>query len=139
MIDCLTLRYQLVSLLAGLLGQYHFSDGTTGDAIAILPDDAEGFNYPGNGTETEGIECVVIRPYPTINSLLGGDRIKPYRWQVTLKQWNPNGSLLDAVERLVNNLDYSITSPSWVPPNAALGIIEQVRFEVLEFEFQKVT
>lgn len=139
MIDCLTLRSQFTSLLAGLLGEYHFSDGTTGEAIAVLPDDTLGYNYPGNGTDTEGIECVIVRPYPTIQHLLGGDRTLSYKWQITLKQWNSNGSLLEAANRVVAGLDYCMSSPAWVPPNANLGIIEQVSFQLVEYEFQKVS
>lgn len=141
MIDFLTLKSQIVSLLAGHIGTYKFKEGDTERAIAVLPDPDHGYNYPNNGTETTGIEVVVIRPMPKITHFLGGDVQKEYRTAITLKQWNADSSLLEATEALVNGLvgqNYLITSPKWVPPNPAMGIIEQVFMELVEYEFQEL-
>lgn len=137
MIDALALRTSIVEILGGLIGTYTFTDQSTGDAIAVLPDPSYGFSYPNGGTETTGIEVVVIKPVPKITHLLGGDLQKEYRTAITLKQWNPSSSLLEATEKLVDGLSaFLLTSPKWVPPNPAMGIIEQVFVELVEYEFQ---
>lgn len=134
MIECTQLRSQILTLLDGIVGTYRYSDGYTEPAIAVLPDINAGWNYPNGGTVTTGIECIITRPYPSVVPLIGG-KMKPLRWAITLKQWNAQDSLLEATEALVDGLDYLMTSPKLVPPSPALGIIEQVKFEILEYEF----
>jgi len=133
-IICTDLRTQILSLLSGIIGTYRYSDGYTESAIAVLPDPNVGWDFPGNGTVTDGIEVIITRPYPGAVPLYGG-RMKPLRWGITLKQWDSQQGLLEATEALVDGLDYLMTSPKLVPPNAALGIIEQVTFQILEYQF----
>lgn len=138
MIVCTRLRSQILELLQDLIGTYRYSDGYTEPAIAVIPDDDRGYEVPGNGTRTEGIEVLISRPAPEVRHFLAGDRQLTYRWIITLKQWDSSKSLLDAIDILVQELDYLISSPKLVPPNAALGIIEQCSFFITEHEFQKV-
>lgn len=138
MISPLEVRSHFLTLLNGLIGTYLFSDGRIEQAIAILPDEDHGWDFPNNGTVPTGIECVIIRPYPSIKELIGG-RQKKYEWAVTLKQWDASNNLLAATEKLVNNLPYLLTSPRTVPPNPALGNIETVRFEFVEYEYQAIS
>lgn len=137
MITPIELRSQFLTLLSGFVGSYKFSDGSIQSAIAILPDEDYGWDFPNNGTVTTGIECVIIRPTPSINELIGG-RQKKYEWAVTLKQWNASNNLLAATEVLVNGLDYLLTTPRTVPPNPALGNIETCKFELIEYTFQAI-
>ena len=138
MIDAIALKTEISILLTGLLGTYTFSDGYVEPAIAVIPDNTTGYNYPDNGTVTTGMEVVIVRPIPTVENLLGGDRLKSYRWDIVLKQWSDTTSLLDATEALVNGLSHSIAKVSSTPPNGALGIIAQVRIELSEYVYQEV-
>lgn len=137
MITPIELRSQFLTLLSQLIGSYKFSDGHCQSAIAILPDEDYGWDFPNNGTVTTGIECVIIRPSPSITELIGG-RQKKYEWAVTLKQWDASNNLLAATEALVKNLDYLLTTPRTVPPNPALGNIETVKFELCEYIYQRI-
>lgn len=135
MIEVIALRQSIQALLAGLVGTYTHGDGYVEDAIAVLADPTYGYDYPNNGCVTKGIECVVLRPFPKLIPLLGGASMKEYRWAIALKQWDARGNLLEATEALVNGLPYLVGSPVWVPPDANRGIIEQVRLEVIEWDF----
>ena len=69
--------------------------------------------------------------------MLNNAYLKELRWGITLKQWNQNGNLLQATNRLVIGLrDYLVTPPQQLPPDDSLGILEQVRFEIVEYEYQ---
>lgn len=137
MITPLELRSQFLAILTGIIGTYKFSDGRIEDAIAILPDEDHGWDFPNNGTDVVGIECVIVRPSPSITQLLGGIQ-KKYEWACTLKQWDASNNLLAATEALVNGLDYLLTSPRPVPPNPALGNIETCKFEIQEYIYQAI-
>lgn len=137
MITPIELRTSFLNLLSGIIGTYKFSDGATQSAIAILPDEDYGWDFPNNGTVTTGIECIIIRPSPSIKELIGG-RQKKYEWAVTLKQWDASNNLLAATEMLVNKLDYLLTTPRTVPPNPALGNIETCKFEIVAYEYQAI-
>lgn len=136
MITPLEVRSQFLTLLDGLIGSYRFSDGRIETAIAILPDEDHGWDL--NNKTTTGIECVIIRPYPSIRELIGG-REKKYEWSITLKQWDASNNLLAATEKLVNNLPYLLTTPRTVPPNPALGNIESCKFKFVEYEYQPIS
>jgi len=137
MITPIEIRNQFLSLLGSVIGQYKFTDGRIQSAIALLPDENHGWDFPNNGTVTAGIEAVIIRPYPGVTELIGG-RQKKYEWAVTLKQWDASNNLLAATEQLVNNLTYLLTTPRTIPPNAALGNIETVKFEIIEYVYQPI-
>lgn len=139
MIDALVLRSDIIALLGNLLGTYSFPDnGGTDHAIAVLPDADAGWNYPPSGTKITGVEVVIVRPYPGVSPLLGGDRTKTYVWHITLKQWSSASNLLAATEALVNGLDYFISDPIPAPPNAGLGILEQVKIDIAEYTYQEI-
>lgn len=136
MLDALTLRSQVVQILDGQLGTYAFPCGDSDVSVAVLPDPELGAEYPPQGTKTEGIEVVISIPSPGYAPRLGRSLVKPYRWGLLLKQWNENGNLLEATETLVAGLDYLLSAPIPVPRNDLLGIVEQVKVEILEFDFQ---
>ena len=140
MIDPLTLRSRIQQICTPCLGQYTFSVNGVVDsepAIAILPDDEYGWHYPPSGTKTSGVEVVITLPYPKLKPMLNNAYLKEFRWGITLKQWNQNGNLLQATNRLVIGLrDYLVTPPQQLPPDDSLGILEQVRFEIVEYEYQ---
>lgn len=137
MIDCTQLRSQILTLLADIIGTYRYSDGYEEAAIAVIPDEDRGFDVPGNGTRSQGIEIIISRPVPEVKHFLAGGKQLTYRWIITLKQWDASKSLIEATQILIDNLDYLITSPKLVPPNAALGIIEQMTMQIVEHDFQK--
>lgn len=135
MLVCTDLRDSILELLDGMIGTYRYSDGFIEQAIAIIPDQNHGYDIPGNGTRTEGIEVIIQRPVPQINHYLCGKQLI-HRWNVVLKQWDPSKSLIEPVTILMQELDYLISSPKLVPPNAALGIIEQCSFTIADYEYQ---
>lgn len=132
MIVCTDLRSHILELLDGAIGTYRYSDGYTEPAIAVIPDNDRGYEVPGNGTRTEGIEVIIQRPVPQINHFLGGSKQLTHRWNIVLKQWDASKSLIEVVSILIEELDYLLSSPKLVPPNAALGIIEQCSFSIVE-------
>lgn len=134
MISVTTLRSQVLTLLTGLIGTYSYSNGDTAPALAVLPDPNKGWNYPLSDCVTTGIEVVITQPYPSVTPAYGG-KVKPLRWDITLKQWNGDGSLLEAVAALIDGLDYLLSPLRLVPPNPNLGIIEQASFQILEWDF----
>ena len=138
MINALQLKTEVATLLAGLLGTYTFSDGVVEPAIAVIPDDTTGYNYPDGTTVTSGMEVVIIRPIPTVENLLTGDRMKIYTHSIVCKQWDDTKSLLEATEALVDGLSHPISKVSSTPPNSTLGIIEQCRIELVEYVYQPV-
>lgn len=137
MIVCTDLRSRILELLDGLVGTYRYSDGYTEPAIAVIPDDQHGYDVPGNGTRTEGIEVIIQRPVPQVNHFLNGGKQLTHRWNIVLKQWDASKSLIEVVTILIEELDYLLSSPKLVPPNAALGIIEQCNFSIVEFEYRQ--
>lgn len=137
MIVATTLRSHILELLDGLVGTYRYSDGYTEPAIAVIPDNDRGYEVPGNSTRTEGIEVIIQRPVPQINHFLNGGKQFTYRWVLVLKQWDASKSLIEVVSILIEELDYLLSSPKLVPPNAALGIIEQCSFSIVEFEYRQ--
>ena len=135
MLVCTDLRDSILQLLDGMIGTYLYSDGYSESAIAIIPDQNHGYEVPGNGTRTEGIEVIIVRPVPQVSHFLTGRQLKS-QWNIVLKQWDASQSLIEAATILVEKLDYLLTSPKLVPPNNALGIIEQCSFTVIDYEYQ---
>lgn len=136
MLVCTDLRDSILTLLDGMIGTYRYSDGYTESAIAIIPDNSHGYEVPGNGTRTEGIEVIIQRPVPQISHYLGGGKQLIYRTGIILKQWDSSRSLIEPVTILMQELDYLIFSPKLVPPNSALGIIEQCSLTITDYEYQ---
>lgn len=138
MLEPLILREQLLALLVDHLGTYTFSDGFQDVAIAVFPNPESGYEYPLPGTKTDGLEVIIVRPVPEITPLLGAGIVKTYRWEIILKQWDSSKDLMLAIEALFDGLPHLVKSPVHAPPNASLGIIEQAKFEIVEYEYQEI-
>ncbi|MCC5640638.1 hypothetical protein LC593_33365 [Nostoc sp. CHAB 5844] len=106
-----------------------------GGAIATLPDPNLGYQYPPNGTKTTGLEVVIKRPYPEGESNIGGDRTLSYTWEIHLKQWDTQGSLIEAIGLLSGDLpgDYLIERVSFMPPSEKLLTVEQCKIFIQEW------
>lgn len=131
---------------AGYLGVYQWNDGTTTKAIAVLPDDNYGLDYPPQEVTVNKIEAVIIKPQYQNKQLLGGDIHRKQRFQIFLKQWETRdgiGILVDpprlreATQELYEELAhllFDLTSPSYIPRNEKMGTIESSTFDVYCFD-----
>ncbi|BDA74369.1 hypothetical protein CAL7716_085350 [Calothrix sp. PCC 7716] len=135
MLDHLILKNTILAKIEGALGEYKFIDGATDKAICILPDPDRGFNYPEEGTKITGLECVIKKPLPDVAPLLGGGIQKTYLWEIHLKQWDANKSLLATFEALVDELsqNYLIDHASYMPASDKLMTIEQCKVFIKDF------
>lgn len=123
----------LKNIIGSDLGIYKLNEDVW-DAVAILPDDLMGWEYPPSGTSVEGIEIVVVRPYAEILNTLDNDRIIRNRWKITIKQWDVTRNLVDLVGRISDLMEiYLITSIKVIPPDEQKGIVESINFDVLEY------
>ena len=144
----LELRQDIETILTteDYLGQYIWADGETTNAIAVLPDDNYGLNFPPEEVSVNKIEVVIIKPEIKNKPLLGGDVFRRHRYQLFLKQWekrDENGLLVypprlrkatqDLYEHLSHKL-YDLTNPTYVPRNEKIGIIESSTFDVYCFD-----
>ncbi|MBW4598914.1 MAG: hypothetical protein KME29_04700 [Calothrix sp. FI2-JRJ7] len=136
MLDQLALRSDILTAIENELGTYKFPDGATDKAICILPDPDRGFNYPEQGTKVTGLECVIKKPIPDVAALLGGGATKTYCWEIHLKQWDANKSLMGACDLLINGLSqkYLIERTSYMPIYEKLATIEQCKIFLKDFE-----
>ncbi|WP_445634511.1 DUF3168 domain-containing protein [Nostoc sp. DSM 114161] len=135
MIEALTLRNDILAILANKLGTYTFpNNGGTTKAIACLPDPDKGWNYPENGTKVSGLEVVIKQPYPDVESNLGGDRTFVNSWEIHLKQWDTNQSLVEIIGLLSGELpsDYLIERVSPMPISDKLLTVEQCKIFIRE-------
>ncbi|MEH1788864.1 MAG: hypothetical protein V7L23_25610 [Nostoc sp.] len=135
MIDILILRADVLAILVDLLGTYTFPDRTTSPAIACLPDPDKGWNYPENGTKVSGLEVVIKQPYPDVSANIGGDRTFTNLWEIHLKQWDTNQSLVDVIGLLSGELlaDYLIERVSPIPASDKLLTVEQCKLFIKEW------
>lgn len=129
MIDILILRNDVLAILANKLGDYRFPDGTTDKAIACLPDPDKGWNYPENGTKVSGLEVVIKQPYPDVSANIGGDRTFTNLWEIHLKQWDTNQSLVEVINLLGCELPdyYLMKRVSPMPASEKLLTVEQCK------------
>lgn len=136
MIDILILRNDVFAILKGLLGTYTFpNNGGTAPSIACLPDPDKGWNYPENGTKISGLEVVIKQPYPEVQGNLGGDRTNTYAWEIHLKQWDTNKSLVEVIGLLSGDLPscYLIERVSPMPATEKLLTVEQCKLFIKEW------
>ena len=129
MIDILILRNDVLAILVDLLGTYTFPDGSKIQAIACLPDPDRGWNYPENGTKVSGLEVVIKRNIPDVEANIGGDRTFTNLWEIHLKQWDTNKSLVEITGQLIGELpaDYLIERVSPMPASDKLLTVEQCK------------
>lgn len=135
MIEAINLRNDILAILANKLGEYTFPNGAKTKAIATLPDPQLGYQYPPNGTKISGLEIVIKRPYPEAKGNLGGDRTSSYTWEIHLKQWDTQDSLIEAIGLLSGDLpgDYLIERVSFMPPSEKLLTVEQCKVFIQEW------
>ncbi|MFK0731390.1 MAG: hypothetical protein ACFKPT_02735 [Gloeotrichia echinulata GP01] len=135
MIDILILRNDVLAIVENLLGNYTLSDGSSTQAIACLPDPDKGWNYPENGTKVSGLEVIIKQPYPDVEANIGGDRTFTNLWEIHLKQWDTNQSLVDVIGLLSGELpaDYLIERVSPMPASDKLLTVEQCKLFIKEW------
>lgn len=138
-IETLTLRNDILAILANRLGDYVFPDGGTDKAIACLPDPDKGWNYPENGTKVSGLEVVIKQPYPDVEANIGGDRTFTNSWEIHLKQWDTNQSLVEAIGLLSGELpaDYLIERVSPMPASDKLLTVEQCKIFLRDWQVRE--
>ncbi|MEH1808426.1 hypothetical protein [Nostoc sp.] len=135
MIDILILRADVLAILEDLLGTYTFPDRSTSPALACLPDPEKGWNYPENGTKTSGLEVVIKQPYPDVEANIGGDRTFTNTWEIHLKQWDTQGSLVEVINKLGCELpaQYFIERVSQMPSSDKLLTVEQCKIFITDW------
>lgn len=135
MIDILILRNDVLVIVENLLGTYTFPDRSTSPAIACLPDPDKGWNYPENGTKVSGLEVVIKQPYPDVSANIGGDRTFTNSWEIHLKQWDTQGSLVEVINKLSTELpaQYLIERVSPMTASDKLLTVEQCKLFIKEW------
>lgn len=135
MIEALALRNDVLSKLKNKLGRYIFPNGASIEAICVLPDPERGWNYPQEGTKISGLECVIKRPYPQPQPNLGGSLTTSYWWEIHLKQWDKNQSLLESNESLLELFikDYQLKQMTYMPYSDKLLTVEQCKIYLEEY------
>jgi hypothetical protein len=138
-IDILILRNDILAIIANQIGTYTFPDRTTAQAIACLPDPGKGWNYPENGTKTSGLEVVIKQPYPDVEANIGGDRTFTNSWEIHLKQWDTNKSLVEVIGLLSGDLPayYLIERVSPMPASDKLLTVEQCKIFIKDWEVRE--
>ncbi|HYX18331.1 MAG TPA: hypothetical protein VE944_28990 [Nostoc sp.] len=140
MINALILRNDVFAVIKDLLGTYTFPDRTTAQAIACLPDPDKGWNYPENGTKVSGLEVVIKQPYPEVSANIGGDRTFTNSWEIHLKQWDTNQSLVEVIGLLSGDLpaDYLIERVSTMPATEKLLTVEQCKIFITDWQVREL-
>lgn len=140
MIDILNLRNDVFAVVKDLLGTYILPDGSKIEAIACLPDPDRGWNYPENGTKVSGLEVVIKQPYPDVEGNIGGDRTFTNNWEIHLKQWDTNKSLVEVIGLLSGDLpaDYLIERVSQMPASDKLLTVEQCKIFIKDWEVKSL-
>lgn len=136
------LRDDVLSALESIIGTYTFVNGSTAPAIAVLPDDSRGYDYPEYGTRTTGIEVVIEKPYGEIqNPTLGGGANIRYDWMICVKQWDNNASLFAASQILLEKISckYLVSKVVRIPENNKLDSIEQYKMLIRDWCLTGIT
>jgi hypothetical protein len=130
------LRTLIVRTVGKLIGNYTLPGSSTFvPAIAVLPDNKYGNNYPPPETTISGIEIVIHQPKPNSVSRLGNDRLREKKWEIFINQWDGNGDLIKIVNLLVDEFqDNSIkfTNPVFPESNMDVGIVPYCRIALIE-------
>ena len=135
MIEAIILRADVLAILVDLVGTYTFGDRSTSPALACLPDPEKGWNYPENGTKVSGLEVVIKQPYPDVLANIGGDRTFTNTWEIHLKQWDTNKSLVEVINKLSTELpaQYFIERVSPMPASDKLLTVEQCKIFITDW------
>ncbi len=109
------------------IGQYVFAGGLIAPAITIVGNRAK--QSPTPGTEVKGLECVVFYPEPQDNQYMGSISVID-RWEVQIRQWDVNGTTLEAKDCAIASCPYPIVSNIRVPGSGTTGQPEIYRIVV---------
>lgn len=123
------LRTDILVATADIIGSYQLpGQQETLPAIAI---DDRG-NFPPPGTQTSGLEIVVV-PFSDLKAkpLLGGSRRWDCGCKLILKQWDESKDTLAALERIVPLLGNKVKIGPRLLPNDKLGSIESQSIEFI--------
>ena len=126
---------EIRTILAGKVGTYTFNDGTTSDAIALLPDATFGYNYPPSDVGKNGVECVVVEPELFVEERLSESAALSARWTIYLKQWDTTIDMVETAEALVLGLsirNYRIGNWNTTIAAEELGIIRTMSLDILD-------
>ncbi len=136
MIEPSTIRSEVANILNNYLGEYLYPDGSSRQAIAVLPDPDLGWNYPEEGVRASGLECTIIQPIAQPSALIGGGACKEFCWEIHLKQWDSGKDLINPSEELVNfiSITYLLKRFAYMPANNKLMTIEQYKIYFCEYE-----
>ena len=100
------------------VGQYAFAGGLSAPALTIVGNRAK--QSPTPGTEVSGLECVVFYPEPQDNQLMGSISVSD-RWEVQIRQWDINKTILDAKDSAIASCPYPIVSTIMVQGSGVTG------------------
>ena len=100
------------------VGQYAFAGGLSAPALTIVGNRAK--QSPAPGTEVTGLECVVFYPEPQDNQLMGSISVSD-RWEVQIRQWDVNETILDAKDSAIASCPYPIVSTIRVQGSGVTG------------------
>ena len=100
------------------VGQYAFAGGLSAPALTIVGNRAK--QSPAPGTEVTGLECVVFYPEPQDNQLMGSISVSD-RWEVQIRQWDVNKTILDAKDSAIASCPYPIVSTIMVQGSGVTG------------------
>lgn len=111
-----------IETLTGL-GTYFFPTGQTLKSVAVAKP-----NFPPTGTQTQGLEVVIIPAEelivtPMLNQ--GTSLVRSHK--ITLKQWDNQDTTLKIIEPLIQllmQLNYSVNVGLRIIPNPKIGNIE---------------
>lgn len=146
MLTPIELRTIIEESIGNHIGYYKLPDKNTHliRAIAVLPDNMHGDNYPPVETQVlTGLEVVIHKPILSINDRLSGDGIKVYKWEIFINQWNKS-KLVEATNSLIDalhdkRLSCTPATYSSINPGSKThpGTINYSRIAIIEKEFKQ--
>ncbi len=134
-ITTLSLRTDLIAALGENLGTYTRPDGGTEGAIAVIPHNQYGYDYPPDNYQITGVEVVILKPKIKINMTHHG-ALKKNQFEVFLKFWSNTGALNSVTEWVADYLidqGYQIESPVYIPYDEKLGILAATKVLIYDF------
>lgn len=124
MATILSLRTELETTLADVLGTYTLANGATTPAIGVR---AVGDSLPPN-TTVQGTECVIVRD-PEVEVIRQYRQEKALnRWTVYLVDWAGDASLQEVAALVLYNYPGSTATPITVP--RSVGPRSQMRIDI---------
>lgn len=125
----------LKDILNGKLGSYFFPNLQPVPAIAFLPDNKLGYNYPPADIRRAGIECVIIAPRIQPSKVLGPEMKFTTAWQIFLKEWDIFHNLGEVYQNMLVELrlrGYDTVNFNEVQASEELGVIRSFSCDVTE-------